>query len=380
MIAAGVRCRMKIPFLDVRASYAELSDELDAAYRRVMESGWFILGAELEAFETEFAAYCGVAHCVGVGNGLDALHLILRAMKIGPGDEVIVPANTYIATWLAVTYAGATPAPVEPDARTYNLDPARLEAAITPRTKAIIAVHLYGQPADMDEINSIAAPYGLKVIEDAAQAHGARYKGRRAGGLADAAAFSFYPGKNLGALGDAGAVTTHDATLAATIALLRDHGQPKKYTHDRLGFNSRLDGLQAAVLRVKLPHLDAWNARRRALARLYTQALGGLRGIDVLSEAAERESVYHLFVIRCTDRDALHKHLTAQEIGAAIHYPIPLHLQPGFQFMGYRAGDFPVSEQCAREVLALPIYPEMSEEAVAYVCNAVRTWTEQRPQ
>ncbi|MDP2752964.1 MAG: DegT/DnrJ/EryC1/StrS family aminotransferase, partial [Nitrospirota bacterium] len=252
---------MKIPFLDLRAAYLELAPELDEAYHRVMQSGWFILGAEVDAFENEFADYCDAKQCVGVGNGLEALHLILRAMDIGPGDEVIVPSNTYIATWLAVSYAGATPVAVEPDRRTFNLDSARIEAAITPRTRAIIAVHLYGQPADMDPIIEIARRHNLRVIEDAAQAHGARYKGRRAGSLGDAAGFSFYPGKNLGALGDGGAVTTDDETLAGRIRVLRNYGSSIKYHNELKGYNSRLDELQAAFLRVKLKHLDTWNAR-----------------------------------------------------------------------------------------------------------------------
>jgi dTDP-4-amino-4,6-dideoxygalactose transaminase len=257
---------VRVPFLDLKAAHAELRAELDAAYARVMDSGWFVLGDELAAFEAEFAAYCGARHCVGVGNGLDALHLILRAMQIGPGDEVIVPANTYIATWLAVSYAGAAPVPVEPDPRTFNLDPARVEAAVTPRTKAVMPVHLYGQPADVDAVREVAARHGLRVIEDAAQAQGARYRGRAAGSLADAAGFSFYPGKNLGAAGDAGAVTTDDDALAAELRRLRNYGSPAKYQHDVKGFNSRLDELQAAVLRVKLRRLDEWNARRAAVA------------------------------------------------------------------------------------------------------------------
>lgn len=260
---------MKVPFLNLKAPYLELQQELDAAYRRVMESGWYILGQEVEAFEAEFAAYCGTQYCVGVGNGLEALHLILRAMEIGQEDEVIVPANTYIATWLAVSYAGAIPVPVEPDEKTYNINPEQIEAAITPKTKAILAVHLYGQPANMDLINAIAKRYQLRVIEDAAQAHGARYKGRRVGGLGDAAGFSFYPGKNLGALGDGGAVTTNDCHLANKIRLLRNYGSRVKYFNEMKGFNSRLDELQAAFLRVKLTKLDEWNARRDQIGRAH---------------------------------------------------------------------------------------------------------------
>src|SRR5687768_8728860 len=262
-----------IPFLNMKAPYQELRKELDEVYHRVIASGWYILGEEVESFEREFAAYCGVKHCIGVGNGLEALHLILCAYGIGPGDEVIVPANTYIATWLAVSYAGAQPVPVEPDESTYNLDPDRIEAAITPQTKAILVVHLYGQTAEMDAINTIAHNYGLKVIEDAAQAHGARYRTKRAGSLGDAAGWSFYPGKNLGALGDAGAVTTDDPELAERIRVLRNYGSRAKYVHEVPGINSRLDEMQAAVLRVKLGRLDEWNARRRAIAEVYDAAL-----------------------------------------------------------------------------------------------------------
>ncbi len=265
-----------IPFLDVKATYTELREELDQAYRRVMDSGWFILGNEVTRFEAEFAASCGASQCIGVANGLDALVLILRGYGIGAGDEVIVPSNTYIATWLAVSEAGATPIPVEPDPRTYNLDPARVEAAVTPRTRAILPVHLYGQTADMDPILDIARRRGLKVIEDAAQAQGARYKDRPAGSLGDAAGFSLYPGKNLGAFGDAGAITTSDAELAARIRLLRNYGSRVKYDHEVMGVNSRLDELQSAFLRVKLTRLDAWNARRLAVARLYDEGLAGL--------------------------------------------------------------------------------------------------------
>jgi dTDP-4-amino-4,6-dideoxygalactose transaminase len=262
-----------IPFLNLKPIYEELHEELDTAYRRVLESGWYILGEEVESFEQEFAAYVGARDCVGVGNGLDALHLILRAYGIGPGDEVIVPANTYIATWLAVSYSGAIPIPVEPLKRTYNLDPDRLRSAITSRTKAIMVVHLYGQTADMDPINEVAEQYGLKVIEDAAQAHGARYKGKAAGSLGHAAGWSFYPGKNLGALGDAGAVTSDDQVLLENIRLLRNYGSQVKYHNQFKGYNSRLDELQAAFLRVKLKHLDEWNARRVQIANIYHEKL-----------------------------------------------------------------------------------------------------------
>jgi len=367
---------MRIPQADLRAQNDTLRAEIDAAIGRVIDSSAFIRGPELVAFEQEFAAYCEVPHAIGVGNGTDALWLALRALGIGPGDEVATVPFTFAATVEAICHVGATPVLVDIEPSTFTMDPEALRRTIEkhPQLRAIIPVHLYGQPAAMDDILACAHSIGAAVIEDAAQAHGARYKGKRAGGIGTLGTFSFYPGKNLGALGDAGAVTTRDAQLAARISLLRDHGQPRKYTHDCIGFNSRLDGLQAAVLRVKLPHLERWNTRRRALAALYRRALTGLPGIEVPEPAAEREQVYHLFIIRCAARDDLQQYLTVQEIAAAIHYPIPLHLQPGFAFMGYRAGDFPQAEDCARKVLALPLYPEMSEEALAAVCGAVREW------
>jgi dTDP-4-amino-4,6-dideoxygalactose transaminase len=348
-----------IPFLDLKAPYAELRKELDEAWHRVMESGWYILGGEGEAFEEEFAAYCGVRHCIGVGNGLDALHLILRAMDIGAGDEVIVPSNTYIATWLAVNCAGATPVPVEPDERTCNIDPSRIEEAITPRTRAILPVHLYGQPADMEAINALAARHGLEVIEDAAQAHGARYRGKRAGSLGRAAGFSFYPGKNLGAIGDGGAVTTDDDAVAERIRLLRNYGSRVKYRNDVKGINSRLDELQAALLRVKLVRLDEWNDRRRRIAQRY---LSGLRGTGLrLPDSPEWvEPVWHLFVVRHAGRDDLTRLLGEAGIGTLIHYPIPPHLQEAYRRSGLRAGALPICERMAREVLSLPMGPHLS--------------------
>lgn len=321
---------MKVPFLNLKAPYLELQQDLDAAYGRVMESGWYILGQEVEAFEAEFAAYCGTQYCIGVGNGLEALHLILRAMEIGPGDEVIVPANTYIATWLAVSYAGAIPVPVEPDEKTYNINPKQIEAAITPNTKAILAVHLYGQPANMDLINEIARHYKLKVIEDAAQAHGSRYKGQRVGGLGDAAGFSFYPGKNLGALGDGGAVTTNDYELANKIRLLRNYGSRVKYLNEVKGFNSRLDELQAAFLRVKLTKLDEWNTRRAKVANQYLEKLSCLTDLILPSVPAWAEPVWHLFVVRHPKRFDLEKHLKNSGIGTLVHYPIPPHLSGAY--------------------------------------------------
>lgn len=361
---------MRVPFLDLKAIYSELQDALDAAYRRVMASGRYILGEELQAFESEFAAYCGVRHCIGTGNGLDALHLTLRAMDIGPGDEVIVPANTFIATWLAVTYAGATPVPVEPQETTYTIDPARIEEAITPRTRAIIAVHLYGQPADMDPIRKIASRHGLKVIEDAAQAHGARYKGRRTGGLGDAAGFSFYPGKNLGAFGDCGAVTTDDDVLASRVRILRNYGSAVKYFHEVKGFNSRLDELQAAFLRVKLTKLDAWNDRRRLVAARYLEQIAPLPGLVPPYVPPWAEPVWHLFVIRTPHRDLLQSRLAERGIETLIHYPVPPHKQGAYGEMHRRS--YPLAERLSAEVLSLPMGPTMSEADVALVVNALK--------
>jgi len=360
---------MKVPFLDLKASYLELKTELDAAYRRVMESGWYILGEEVAAFEEEFADYCDVKYCIGVGNGLDALHLILRAMDIGAGDEVIVPSNTFIATWLAVSYAGATPVPVEPDETTYNIDPTRIEAAITQKTKAIIPVHLYGQPADMEPILKIAKRHNLKVIEDAAQAHGARYKGKRTGGLGDAAGFSFYPGKNLGALGDGGAVTTNDDALADRVRNFRNYGSSVKYQHEVKGFNSRLDELQAAILRVKLRKLDEWNERRKVFAGLYLKGLADVADLTSPYVPNWAEPVWHLFVVRTSERDQLKQHLADQGIQTLVHYPVPPHKQGAYLELSHL--DLPVSERMHREVLSFPMSPVMMEGDVFYVSKTV---------
>jgi dTDP-4-amino-4,6-dideoxygalactose transaminase len=363
---------MTVPFLDLQAPYRELKGELDAAWRRVMESGWYILGKEVESFEAEFAAYCGTKHCVGVANGLDALHLIVRGLDIGPGDEVIVPGNTYIATWLAVTHAGATPVPVEPIEATHNLDPARIAEAITPRTRAIMVVHLYGQPADMDPILAIARERGLKIIEDCAQAHGARYKGRRVGTLGDAAGFSFYPGKNLGAIGDGGAVTTDDPALADRVRVLRNYGSRVKYQHDAVGFNSRLDELQAALLRVKLAHLEDWNARRREVAAHYLKELAGLPGLVLPVVPSWADPVWHLFVVRSAARKHLQDTLGQRGIGTMIHYPVPPHRQPAYAQPGAVEGRLPLSDRLAEEVLSLPIGPHVSVEDRRAVAAAVR--------
>jgi dTDP-4-amino-4,6-dideoxygalactose transaminase len=364
---------MKVPFYDLKVVHCAIQPELDAAYQRVLKSGWFILGQELEAFESEFAAYCGAAHCVGVGNGLEALHLTLRAMNVGSGDEVIVPANTFIATWLAVSYAGARPVPVEPDEKTYNLDPGGIAAAVSARTKAIIPVHLYGQPADMDPINEVAERYGLKVIEDAAHAHGARYKGRRVGSLGHAAAFSFYPTKNLGALGDGGAVVTRDSALAEKVRVLRNYGSRVKYQNEVKGFNSRLDELQAGLLRVKLTRLDEWNAQRGRIAAQYSCSLREMKGLVLPRVPEWAEPVWHAYVVRHHGRDALQQHLQAAGVGTLIHYPVPPHLSPAYSELGCGPGAFPTTERLASEVLSLPMFPTMSEEQLAYVSACTKS-------
>lgn len=357
-----------VPFLDIVGLNQSLREPLDAAYRRVVDSGWFIMGHELEAFESEFAQYCEVKHCIGVGNGLEALHLLLRAYGIGPGDEVLVPSNTFIATWLAVTECGAIPVALEPDIATYNIDPDLITNAITSRTRAIIPVHLYGQPADMDTINLLAAKYGLIVIEDAAQAQGARYKGRRAGSLGHAAATSFYPGKNLGALGDGGAVLTDDDVIAEKVRQLRNYGSKVKYQHDLAGYNSRLDELQAAFLRVKLSVLDEWNASRRKIATQYGKLLADAEVVTPLAPEYA-EPVWHLYVIRSKQRNALKAHLEQQGVSTVIHYPIPPHRQTCYQ--DFQLHNLPIAEILAEEVLSLPMHPNMGTEEVELVVNAI---------
>jgi dTDP-4-amino-4,6-dideoxygalactose transaminase len=362
---------MKINFLDLKATYLELKQEFDEAYYRVMESGRYILGEELEAFETEFAAYCNVKYCVGVGSGLDALYFILKAMNIGKNDEVIVPANTYIATWLAVSYTGAKPIPVEPDEATYNLNPDLIEKAITDKTKAILAVHLYGQPADMDKINEIATKYNLKVIEDAAQAHGAKYKGKRVGSLGEAAGFSFYPSKNLGAFSDGGAVTTNNREIAEKIKLLRNYGSPQKYYNQIKGFNSRLDELQAAFLRIKLAKLDQWNEKRQKIAQDYLENLKHLKNLQLPKILENTEPVWHLFVVRYSKKDYLQQQLSESGIDTLIHYPIPPHLSEAYQ-QEYKNVSFPITEKIAKEILSLPIYPYLPEEQSQVIIENIK--------
>lgn len=362
---------MTIPFLDFQAMHGSMRPLLDAAYRRVVDSNSFILGRELDLFETEFAQYCETKHAIGVANGLDALFLVLKAMDIGAGDEVIVPSNTYIATWLAVSYAGATPVPVEPDPQTFNLDPARIEAAITLHTRAILPVHLYGQPADMDKINALATKYGLRVLEDAAQAHGARHKGRRVGSLGDAAGFSFYPGKNLGALGDGGAITTNDDALAARLRVLRNYGSERKYHNELKGFNSRLDELQAAFLREKLKMLDGWNSQRRHIAEQYHEGLAAT-GLFVPEVPSWAEPVWHLYVVRTPNRELLSAALAERGISTMIHYPVAPHRQPAYSELMLGEGSLPVAEAIHREVLSLPIWPQMAAAQVVEVIAAIR--------
>jgi dTDP-4-amino-4,6-dideoxygalactose transaminase len=362
---------MRIPFLDLGRMHQEIRAPLENAYLRVMDSGWFIMGPEVDAFESEFAHYCGVKYCVGVGNGLDALHLLLRAYGIGAGDEVLVPSNTFIATWLAVSRCGARPVPIEPCAATHNIDPDALLAAITPKTSAIIPVHLYGQPADMDAIKLIAQRHRLIVIEDAAQAHGALYKGNRVGSLGNAAATSFYPAKNLGALGDAGAVLTDDPVVADKVRMLRNYGSKVKYRHEELGCNSRLDEMQAAFLRVKLACLDDWNGRRRKLANQYTVQLRDLDfGLPSVIEAAE--PVWHLYVVRSRQRDALRTHLERSGIATVIHYPVPPHRQNCYS--EFSRHSLPIAEALANEVVSLPISPCMTEQEIVLVVGALRSF------
>lgn len=359
-----------IPFLDLGAAYRELKTEIDNAVARVLDSGWYVLGPEVEAFEAEWAAYCGTDHAVGLANGLDALILALRALNVGPGHEVIVPSNTYIATWLAVSSVGAIVVPVEPDAATHNIDPTRIEAAITPRTKAIIPVHLYGQPADMVPILALARKYELVVIEDAAQSHGARYRSRRIGGHGDVVCWSFYPGKNLGALGDGGAITTNRTDVAERIKMLRNYGSREKYVNEALGVNSRLDPVQAAILRVKLHHLDRWTDHRRSISATYRDKLKNtdliLPDVPVWADPA-----WHLFVVRTTARDDLQRRLTTAGIGSLIHYPIPPHMQQAYAGLMIRPDSLPLARTLASEVLSLPIGPHLTMDQAQEVITAV---------
>ncbi len=361
---------MKVPFLDLGASYREVQDEIEAEVLRSLRSGWYVGGADVEAFEADFAAFAGARHCVGVANGLEALHMALRALDVGSGDEVIVPSNTFIATWLAVSECCATPIPVEPDKATCNIDIARIKAAITPKTKAIIPVHLYGQPVDLDPILHLARQHGIRVLEDAAQAQGAQYNGKPIGSHGDVVAWSFYPGKNLGALGDAGAITTNDAELADRIRVLRNYGSRQRYVNEVQGFNSRLDPVQATVLRVKLRHLPEWNARRTRIAARYNVALANC-GLELPFVPDGAVPVWHLYCVRHAQRDRLREGLANAGVESLIHYPIPPHLQGAYAELGFGKGAFPVAERMAETLISLPIGPAMTDDQVSYVIETV---------
>jgi dTDP-4-amino-4,6-dideoxygalactose transaminase len=363
----------RIPLVDLAAQYPEIRAEVDAAIARVLDSTAFILGREVADFEAAFAAHVGATGCVGVASGTAAIELALRACGVGAGDEVITAAHTFIATAEAISHTGARPVFVDIDPVTFNLDPAAVEAALTPRTRAIVPVHLYGQPADMTALMALARAHDLYVIEDAAQAHGAEVDGRRCGSLGDLAAFSFYPGKNLGAYGDAGAVTGTNEALLARVRKLRDHGRTSKYEHDEVGFGERMDALQAAILGVKLRHLEAWTERRRAHARRYDELLEELP-VELPREAPGRRHVYHLYVVRAERRDELLAHLKASGIDAGIHYPVPLHLQPAYADLGYAPGSLPETERAAREIVSLPIYPELADAQLVAVADAIRSF------
>src|SRR5467141_3148542 len=360
----------QVPFVDLAAQYRTIAAEINEATSRVIQNADFILGREVNLFEEEFAAFCEAQYAVGVDSGTSALELALRAYDIGPGDEVITAANSFIASALAISHAGATPVLTDVDPYTYTMDVASIESAITPRTKAILPVHLYGHPAHMDPIRQLAEQRGLIVIEDACQAHGTRYKGRRAGSLGHAAAFSFYPGKNLGAYGDGGMVVTNDPDIRKRLEMLRNYGQEEKYHHLTQGFNRRLDTLQAAVLRVKLKYLEKWNAARRWQAELYHRLLAGTE-LVLPSEAVGAQSVWHLYVIRTEHRDKLKQYLASRGIAAGIHYPVPIHLQPAYKNLGYKRGDFPVTEQYAQRILSLPMYAELTPELIDCVAESI---------
>ncbi|PYU40169.1 MAG: erythromycin biosynthesis sensory transduction protein eryC1 [Acidobacteria bacterium] len=363
----------QVPFVDLAAQYSTIADEINETTSRIIQKADFILGREVRLFEEEFAAFSEARYAVGVDSGTSALELALRAYDIGPGDEVITAANSFIASALAISHAGATPVLVDVDPFTHTIDVTGIERAITSRTKAILPVHLYGHPAHMDPIRQLAEQHGLIVIEDACQAHGARYKGRRAGSLGHAAAFSFYPGKNLGAYGDGGMVVTNDADIRKRLEMLRNYGQEEKYHHLTQGFNRRLDTLQAAVLRVKLKYLEKWNAARRWQAELYHRLLAGT-ALVLPSEAVGAQSVWHLYVIRTEHRDKLKEYLASRGIAAGIHYPVPIHLQPAYKNLGYKRGSFPVTEQYAQRILSLPMYAELTPELIEYVSKTILTF------
>lgn len=371
---------MKVAFLDLKAQYQSIRDEIHAAIQQVLDTTAFAGGPYVAQFEKEFAAFCDCGEGVGVGSGTEALWLCLLAMGIGQGDEVITVPNSFIATAEAISFCGAKPVFVDVDERTYNMDPSKLEdylrkrisGSTAIRPKAIIPVHLFGQMADMDPMIEIAKAYRLQVIEDACQAHGSEYKGKKAGSLGDAGCFSFYPGKNLGAYGEAGAVVTSNSELAGKIRMIRDHGQSKKYHHDLIGWNDRMDGIQGAILSTKLKHLPAWNEARRKNAQLYTKLLSGTDGIMVPQEAEYAKHIYHIYAIRVKNRDRLMNALAEKGINCGIHYPIPIHLQKAYHSLGLKKGSFPTAEKCAEEFLSLPMFPELTEEQIKYVCNEIK--------
>jgi dTDP-4-amino-4,6-dideoxygalactose transaminase len=363
---------MKIPFVDLKAQHLSIKDEIDFAIQRVVDSTNFIMGDEVKSFEEEFSQFCEAKFAIGVSSGTDALHLALLACGIGAGDEVITVPNTFIATTEAISHCGARPIFVDVNPDTYNIDATKIEDKITPRTKALLPVHLYGQPAEMDPILEIARKHNLKVVEDCAQAHGAKYKGKKVGSIGDVGCFSFFPGKNLGAYGDGGAVVTNDEHIAEKIRLLRNHGRKAKYEHLIEGYCDRLDAMQAAILRVKLKHLNKWNEKRRQIAKLYNQFFKGT-AIILPKELEDFESVYHLFVIRVKNRDNLQKKLYEYGISTGIHYPLPLHFQPAYKYLGFKRGDFPIAEKFSLEVLSLPMFPEIIREQIEYVAEIVKS-------
>lgn len=365
---------MQIPLVDLKAQYLSIKEEIDEAIQRVLNKCNFIMGDEVKIFEEELASFCSAKYAVGVSSGTDALLLALKAINIQPGDEVITVPNTFIATTEAITMAGGKIKFVDIDEETFNIDTNKIESAITNKTRAILPVHLYGQPANMDPIIDLAKKYNLKVIEDAAQAHGAEYNNKRVGALGDIGIFSFYPGKNLGAYGDAGAVVTNDPDISHKIAMLRNHGRTKKYEHEYEGYNCRLDTLQAAILRVKLKYINSWNEARRNHAYSYRKLL---QNTDIILPTEQKVSnhIYHIFAVRTADRDNLLNKLKNEGIGAGIHYPIPLHLQPAYRYLGYKSGDFPTTEKCAREIISLPMYPELDEVKIKKVAEAVSKFT-----
>jgi len=368
---------MKIPFLDLKAQYQNIKAEVDSAIQQVLDSASFVLGKSVLDFETSFAVAQSVKHCVGLSSGTDANHLSFHLLDVAAGDEVVVPANTFIATAWGATLCGAKPVFVDCSADSFNLDPAKVEAALTPKTKAIVAVHLYGQPADLDALKEIASKHNIYLVEDAAQAHLAEYKGRKVAGTGRTAAFSFYPGKNLGAYGEAGALMTNDNEIARKARMFRDQGQSEKYHHDSYGHNYRMEAIQGAVLGVKLKYLPQWTEQRRAVAAKYRQLLGNLEQVSLPKEMPYAKHVYHLFVIRARRRDDLKAFLEQKGIGTGLHYPIPLHLQKAFEHLGCRKGDFPVAEKAADEILSLPMYPELTDQQIEYVCDSIREFYRQ---